>query len=137
MPTTYATISTKKFLDFNGLSYFAQKLNQYPTNDVIVAVIEGMQDALDEKVDLTDKGAANGVADLDSSGLIPVSELPDDVYDVLTYTEYSLFPLAGEDGKVYIDKATNAIYRWDGSAYVRINPAPTAITNSEIDALFE
>lgn len=54
MPNTYEnTGNVKKFLDENGLRYFAQKLNDYPTNDVIAAVIEGVQDALDEKVDKT------------------------------------------------------------------------------------
>lgn len=45
----YAAISQKKFLDAAGLTYFSQKLNNYPTNDVIAAVIDGVQDALDQK----------------------------------------------------------------------------------------
>ena len=52
MPNTYAQISTKKFLDASGLTHFARKLNNYPTNDVIAAVIDGVQDALEEKVDV-------------------------------------------------------------------------------------
>lgn len=45
----YAAISQKKFLDAAGLTYFSRKLNNYPTNDVIAAVVDGVQDALDEK----------------------------------------------------------------------------------------
>ena len=70
------TITTKKFLDAAGLTYFSRKLNDYPNNNVLEAVIEGIQDALDEKVDSDKVGAANGVASLNSSGLVPLAELP-------------------------------------------------------------
>ena len=76
MPNTYAATNPKKFLDADGLAHFAQKLNEYPTNDVIVAVIDGVQDALDEKVDNDKIGAANGVASLGSDGKVPASQLP-------------------------------------------------------------
>jgi len=76
MPNTYAATNQKKFLDAEGLTYFSRKLNNYPTNDVIEAVIEGVQDALDEKVDNTSVGTANGVASLDSTGKVPSSQLP-------------------------------------------------------------
>lgn len=51
MPT-YANTSPKKFLDANGLTYISQKLNRYPTNEMLSAVIEGVQDALEEKENL-------------------------------------------------------------------------------------
>lgn len=76
MPNSYAATNTKKFLDANGLAHFAQKLNQYPTNDVIEAVVEGIQDALDEKIDTSEKGTSNGVASLDSTGKVPSSQIP-------------------------------------------------------------
>ncbi len=57
MPNTFSAPSTKKVLDADGLTYFARKLNNYPTNDVIAAVIDGVQDALDEKVNNDDIGA--------------------------------------------------------------------------------
>ena len=85
MPNTYAATNPKKFLDADGLAHFAQKLNEYPTNDVIVAVIDGVQDALDEKVDNDKVGVANGVASLGSDGKIPVSQLPGGSSDT-TYT---------------------------------------------------
>jgi len=76
MPGKYSTIANKKYLDAAGLTYFAEKLNNYPTNDVIAAVIDGVQDALDEKVDTSKVGTANGVASLDSSGKVPAAQLP-------------------------------------------------------------
>ena len=62
-----STTNSKKFLDAQGLTYFAQKLNDYPDNTVLAAVIDGIQDALDDKVDTSAKGAANGVASLDAN----------------------------------------------------------------------
>ena len=50
MPNEYAATNTKKFLDADGLTYFSRKLNNYPTNEVIEAVVDGVQDALDEKL---------------------------------------------------------------------------------------
>ena len=76
MPRVYALPVVKKYLDYNGLAYFAQKLNNYPTNDVIEAVIDGIQDALDEKVNLTSVGIAGGVASLGNDGKVPLSQIP-------------------------------------------------------------
>ena len=43
-----ATITDKKYLDATGFAYFCQILNQFPNNDVIAAVIEGVQEMFDE-----------------------------------------------------------------------------------------
>ena len=67
------------------------------------------------------KGANNGVAELDSTGKVPSSQLPSFVDDVLEYNSSSDFPLTGESGKIYIAKDTNKTYRWSGSAYVEIS----------------
>ena len=69
------------------------------------------------------KGAASGVAELDSSGKVPTSQLPSYVDDVLEYTNKASFPTTGETGKIYVDKATNLTYRWSGTAYVEISPS--------------
>lgn len=108
MPNTHAATTPKKFLDAAGLTYFSRKLNNYPTNDVIAAVIDGIQDALDEKLYIEE------------------------------YSDYSLFPLTGADKTLYIDTTVNAVYRWGGTAYVQLNEGSsiTSITNSEIDSLF-
>lgn len=49
-----ATYATKKFLDADGLTYFASLLNNYPDNEVLGVVINAIQDALDQKVDIAD-----------------------------------------------------------------------------------
>lgn len=69
----------------------------------------------------SEKGAASGVAELDSNGKVPSSQLPSYVDDVLEYASQSAFPATGESGKIYIALDTNKTYRWSGSAYVEIS----------------
>ena len=69
------------------------------------------------------KGAANGVAELDVNGLVPSSQLPSYVDDVLEYNSLSAFPETGQSGKIYVALDTNLTYRWSGSAYVEISPS--------------
>jgi len=69
----------------------------------------------------TDKGANGGVAELDSNGKVPSSQLPSYVDDVLSYSSQSAFPATGETGKIYIAEDTNKTYRWSGSAYAEIS----------------
>ena len=71
----------------------------------------------------TQKGAASGVAELDSGGKVPSSQLPAYVDDVLEYASQSAFPATGETGKIYVALDTNLTYRWSGSAYVEISPS--------------
>ena len=71
----------------------------------------------------TTKGANNGVAELDSTGKVPSSQLPSFVDDVLEYDSMSTFPTTGETGKIYVAKDTNKTYRWSGTAYVEISPS--------------
>ena len=71
----------------------------------------------------TEKGAASGVAELDSNGKVPSSQLPSYVDDVLEYANKASFPATGETGKIYVDLATNLTYRWSGTAYVEISPS--------------
>ena len=108
MPVNYATLNAKKFLNASGLGYFYSKLNTiYPTIDDLSIIIDSIQDVLDEKMFVEE------------------------------YDEYEYFPASGEDKTIYIDTSTSALYRWNGSAFVRLNPLYTPITSSEIDALFE
>lgn len=46
----------------------------YPTT--IIAQVEGLQTALDAKINTSARGAANGVAPLDSSSKVPIANLP-------------------------------------------------------------
>jgi len=73
------------------------------------------------KIDVSEKGEANGVAELDSAGKVPTSQLPSYVDDVVEYSSISEFPATGESGKIYVDTSTNKTYRWGGSEYVAIS----------------
>lgn len=69
----------------------------------------------------SDKGVVNGVATLNENGIIPSSQLPSYVDDVLEYESSAEFPVTGESGKIYVDLFTNKTYRWGGSGYVEIS----------------
>lgn len=81
----------------------------------------------DAQVKRTEMGVASGVATLDSAGKVPASQLPSYVDDVVEYASRSAFPETGETGKIYVDKATNEVYRWSGSQYI-------AIADSQVQA---
>lgn len=66
-------------------------------------------------------GVANGLATLDANGLVPSTQLPSYVDDVLEYANLSSFPTTGTSGKIYVALDTNKTYRWGGSAYVEIS----------------
>ena len=82
----------------------------------------------------TEKGTNGGVAELDSNGLVPASQLPSYVDDVLEGTAQNVtetgagtysatgFILSGESspcvpesGKTYVDTTSNIQYRWTGT----------------------
>lgn len=67
------------------------------------------------------KGQPGGLASLDSNGLVPSSQLPSYVDDVLEYPTLSAFPATGEMGKIYVTLDTNLTYRWSGTGYVEIS----------------
>jgi hypothetical protein len=72
------------------------------------------------RIPSTEKGAANGVATLDVNGLVPTTQLPSYVDDVIEATNLASFPATGEAGKIYVARDTNKTYRWGGSTYVFI-----------------
>lgn len=95
------------------------------------------------------KGVANGVASLDNNGLVPTSQLPSYVDDVVeTYivsgsTEFSAgwlsltdggTALTPETGKIYVVLTSgsyqNKTYRWSGSTYIEISASPGQATTS-------
>jgi len=90
------------------------------TSDVDKPVSTAAQAALDLKISLTEKGAPNGVAQLDGSGVVLLSQLPSYVDDVLEYADLASFPATGEAGKIYVATDTNKTYRWSGTVYVYI-----------------
>ena len=83
-------------------------------------VTSDIQGQLDAKIPNSEKGAVNGVAELDGSGTVPASQLPSYVDDVLEYADLASFPVTGETGKIYIAIDTGFNYRWSGSIYIDI-----------------
>ena len=75
----------------------------------------------DAQVKRAEMGVAGGVATLDESGLVPSSQLPSFVDDVLEFDNLTSFPGKGESGKIYVDTTTNLTYRWTGSTYIEIS----------------
>ena len=72
------------------------------------------------------KGSVDGLAELDSNGKVPSSQLPSYVDDVIEgYLYNSKFykesahttVITGESGKIYIDLHTGKTYRWSGSTF--------------------
>ena len=76
---------------------------------------------LSGKLDVTLKGQANGLAELDSSGFVPMSQLPGRVAEVHGYDSMTSFPDPGEENKIYKARDTGRIYRWDGEGYTEIS----------------
>lgn len=60
-------------------------------------------------------------------GMVPASQLPSYVDDVLNFPDLVSFPSLGEDGKIYIAEDVNKTYRWGGSSYVEIGGGGVAL----------
>lgn len=87
---------------------------KYPSEKLV-------KDSLDLKINTSLKGVANGLAELDSTGKVPSSQLPSFVDDVIEVNSYSVLPTTGESGKIYVTIDTNKTYCWGGSSYVEIS----------------
>lgn len=114
-------------------------------------VTSDVQDQLDAKIPVSEKGAKNGVATLDANGTVPSSQLPsyvDDVVDAyvvgstalaadwlskteggdaLTPEKDKIYIIVGPDGSEYL----NQQYRWSGSTYVLCNPSDVNSVNGK------
>lgn len=56
------------------------------------------------------------VAQLDSSGQVSSSMIPDDFDDVQRFDSLALFPPTGIVARIYFPADTNVPYRWDPTA---------------------
>jgi hypothetical protein len=143
-----ADVSALAALAAELAAHVADKLNPHEVTAAQVGydnsesglVSENVQDAMDEAIGLaisliptdpadigaiptSEKGSAGGVAELDSSGHVPSSQLPSYVDDVLEYPSVTDFPIPGESGKIYLAIDTNLFYRWGGTTYGPTNPS--------------
>lgn len=133
-------------LDFDGLSYFWSKAKTYisdllkgkanssHTHDDRYYTESEIDTKLNEKLNITLKGSASGLAELDSTGKVPSVQLPSFVDDVIEGYLYSekLYKesahtnqITGETGKIYVDLHTEKTYRWSGTAFVVISDTIT------------
>lgn len=115
-----AAIDATKLADGSVSNTELQYINSLTSN---------AQDQLDSKIPLSQKGAINGIAELDSGGKVPASQLPSYVDDVLEYANLASFPVTGETGKIYVALDNGKQYRWTGSIYVEISPSEVNSVN--------
>ena len=65
------------------------------------------------------------------SGVIPATQLPAYVDDVLEFPALANFPATGEAGKIYIDASTGKTYRWNGTGYTEISASAGITVQNE------
>lgn len=111
---TLTSTSTTQALSANQGKVLDNKINNLSTN---------VDTELSKKINTTEKGNVNGLAELDAGGKVPASQLPSYVDDVLEFSSLSTFPTTGETGKIYVATNTNLTYRWSGTGYVEISPS--------------
>ena len=138
-------VSTLKTTLLAIFHYINQKLelgalaakNKIEKSDLDVSLSLELESAFDSKLDTSQKGTANGVAELDSNGFIRPVQLPsfvDDVIEGYLHTDGNFYSdethtneILAESGKIYIDltENINKTYRWSGTAYVVISDTIT------------
>ena len=104
----------------------------YPTQNAVKSYVDS---GLSTKISSSEKGVANGVAPLNASTKIDATYLPSYVDDVVEYANLAAFPPTGETGKIYVALDTNLTYRWSGSVYVEISPAPVLSVNGQTNVV--
>jgi len=119
------TLATKQAMDLETLVEKSRKINDYTLDQDITLTYLDV-----EAVPASDKGTANGIAELDAAGKVPSSQLPSYVDDVVEgyisndkiYSDSAhTTEIDGETGKIYVDLDTNKTYRWSGSTLVEIS----------------
>lgn len=111
-----------ELLQGNNSAYHLDRANHSGTQTT--STISGLDAALASKIESSEKGAALGVAPLDSGTKIAAIYLPSYVDDVEEYDDFETLPVTGESGKIYITLDDNSEYRWSGSVYVELIGSP-------------
>jgi hypothetical protein len=107
------TLVSKKVLGTNGSGKVQETTlvkgdvglgNVDNTSDADKPISDDTQDALDDKIDTSEKGANNGVATLDSGGKVPVSQLPSTVLidTFVVNSEVAMLALSAEQGDIAV-----------------------------------
>lgn len=86
------------------------------------------------------KGIPNGVASLDENALVPASQLPSYVDDVIEVPTHADLPVKGEPHKIYVvvedetQGGDTSTYRWTGTMYALVS---NTLTAEDVKALYE
>ena len=142
------TLSPEEQGKFDSIEFGAtadQEAFEVPYDNTISGLLsEDIQNSTDElsatKLNLSEKGQPNGVATLDSNGLVPSTQLPSYVDDVIEVGTKINLPTTGEKGKIYIvvnDETSNgdtSTYRWTGTVYAMVS---NTLNASDVKALYE
>ena len=115
---TVGTVDTPATMEVNGAT---PSTDQFLGHDGSALGWSTPTAAMVGAVPASDVGAPGGVAELDGSGLVLVSQLPAFVDDVLEFANVAAFPVTGESGKIYVANDTLRTYRWSGSTYTEIS----------------
>ena len=116
----------------------------------VVATQDDLDSLANIYINQNEKGANGGIATLDNNGLIPTSQLPSFVDDVIeSYIVSGSTPLSAgwlaktpsgsaftpETDKIYVILTDgvylNKTYRWGGTTYVEISSSPAQATESQ------
>jgi len=127
--TTLAGLSDNGFVKRSGGQYVIDSTSVYLTGINSTQVTDALGYT---PINPTQKGAINGVASLDSTGQVPLTQLPDSLENVVTVGSYSLLPVEGVINRLYIVDDSNLAYRWDDGVYKAITA-----TVSNTDAVAE
>ena len=120
-PTTNADLLTSGTLDDARLS--AEVTASLALADTAlqsgaeISDIFGLQSALDGKQPSGDYATL-------IDGLVPASQLPSFVDDVIEAADFASLPAEGETGKIYVTIDDRKTFRWSGSVYVEISASP-------------
>lgn len=131
--------ASNKLLVASDLSTYQKKLTEgdgidIDTNNKISVDISYLTASRVGYIPSSEKGTANGVAELDNTGKVPSSQLPSYVDDVIEgyYNETNgkfyedgayTTEIVGQSGVIYISVDTDIQYRWTGTAFAALGGA--------------
>jgi hypothetical protein len=125
--------------DITDVAAARANLDVLSSSEVATEVATEVVTEVAEQLD-AQKGVVNGIAELDGSGLVPASQLPSYVDDVIEVATYADLPVTGESGKIYIVVAdetrgeSTTSYRWAGSVYALTS---NTLNGADVKALYE
>ena len=113
---TSTTLSTGCVWSGNAIP--ANKLSDGSVSDTEFQRLNSLTSAI---LQTADKNVASGVCPLDVNGLVPTSNLPGSVSDIIEAANFASLPAMGDPLKIYVTTDNNKSYRWSGSTYFEIS----------------